>query len=238
MKYEVKNELQGFPWWSSGEESASQCGGHRFYPWSGKIPHATGQLSSCTTSTEPRACAPQREKPAQWDALVLPLESNPCSLQLEKACAQQRRPSTAKNKQINIITEEYFLQDDLLFFSCTFISYSVPTKQLEVREMLIKLVEWTLFHSSDTTFLLKHYIFPGHFGGGEGKGDKATSWLPGTAAKKPDHTLPVWHVTGTRTCAMAIRGGDALGWAPRLTFLASSSTLSSGPHSAVHMGTS
>jgi len=55
MKNGVKNELQGFPWWFSGKESASQCGGHRFYPWSGKIPHATGQLSPRTTTTEPRS---------------------------------------------------------------------------------------------------------------------------------------------------------------------------------------
>ena len=29
--------------------------GHRFDPWSGKIPHATGQLSPCATTTEPFA---------------------------------------------------------------------------------------------------------------------------------------------------------------------------------------
>ena len=34
-------------------ESACQCRGHRFEPWSGKIPHATEQLSSCATTTEP-----------------------------------------------------------------------------------------------------------------------------------------------------------------------------------------
>ena len=34
-------------------ESACQCRGHRFNPWSRKIPHATEQLSPCTTTTEP-----------------------------------------------------------------------------------------------------------------------------------------------------------------------------------------
>ena len=29
--------------------------GHRFDPWSGEIPHATGQLSPCATTTEPFA---------------------------------------------------------------------------------------------------------------------------------------------------------------------------------------
>ena len=43
------------PWWRSGQESACQCRGHGFEPWSGKIPHATEQLSPCTTTTEP-AC--------------------------------------------------------------------------------------------------------------------------------------------------------------------------------------
>ena len=45
--------FMGLPWWRSGEESACQCRGHRFEPWSGKIPHAAEQLSSCATTTEP-----------------------------------------------------------------------------------------------------------------------------------------------------------------------------------------
>ena len=42
---------------------------------------------------EPVLC---NEKPLQWKARMLQLESNPCSPQLEKACVQQRRPSAAK----------------------------------------------------------------------------------------------------------------------------------------------
>ena len=30
------------PWWSSDEGFACQCRGHRFDPWSRKIPRATG----------------------------------------------------------------------------------------------------------------------------------------------------------------------------------------------------
>ena len=69
-------------------------------------------LSPCATTTEarvPRACAPQQEKPPQWEACapqwrVAPahcttMKSNPYSLQLEKARAQQQRPNTAKNKK-------------------------------------------------------------------------------------------------------------------------------------------
>ena len=39
--------------WLSGGESASQCRGHGFDPWSEKIPHAAEQLSPCATTTEP-----------------------------------------------------------------------------------------------------------------------------------------------------------------------------------------
>ena len=35
---------RAFPWWRSGGESACQCRGHGFEPWSGKIPHAAEQL--------------------------------------------------------------------------------------------------------------------------------------------------------------------------------------------------
>ena len=57
--------------------------GTRFDPCSGKIPHAEGQLSPCTTTTEPahpRARALQQEKPLQWEARAP---------QLEKAHTQQ-----------------------------------------------------------------------------------------------------------------------------------------------------
>ena len=44
---------QGLPWWRSGWESACQCRGHGFEPWSGKIPHAVEQLGPWATITEP-----------------------------------------------------------------------------------------------------------------------------------------------------------------------------------------
>ena len=51
-----KKENSGLPWWSSGYESACQCQGRRFDPWSGKIPHAAEQLSPCATTIEPACC--------------------------------------------------------------------------------------------------------------------------------------------------------------------------------------
>ena len=49
----IKIYYFGLPWWCSCQESACQWRGHGFEPWSGKIPHATEQLSLCTTTTEP-----------------------------------------------------------------------------------------------------------------------------------------------------------------------------------------
>jgi len=45
-----KKRKNGLPWWSGGSESVFQCRGHRFKPLSGKVPHATGQLSPWTTT--------------------------------------------------------------------------------------------------------------------------------------------------------------------------------------------
>ena len=45
--------IEGLPWWHSGWESACQCRGQGFDPWSRKIPHPAEQLSPCTTTTEP-----------------------------------------------------------------------------------------------------------------------------------------------------------------------------------------
>ena len=48
----------GLPWWRSGWESACQCRGHGFEPWSGKIPHAAEQLGPWATVTEPAHLEP------------------------------------------------------------------------------------------------------------------------------------------------------------------------------------
>ena len=40
----LKMATGGLPWWRSGWESACQCRGRGFEPWSGRIPHAAEQL--------------------------------------------------------------------------------------------------------------------------------------------------------------------------------------------------
>ena len=103
----LKKSPMGLPWWHNGWESACQCRGHGFEPWSGKIPHAAEQLGPCTTTTEP-----SRHKywsPCAWSPCSATGEaaavrgprtevrSSPCSPQLERAQAQQQRPNAAKN---------------------------------------------------------------------------------------------------------------------------------------------
>ena len=59
VRIDIKMSIVGLPWWRSGWESACQCRGHRFEPWSGKIPHAAGQLGPWATITEPARLEPE-----------------------------------------------------------------------------------------------------------------------------------------------------------------------------------
>ena len=71
----------GLPWWRSGWESACQCRGHGFEPWSGKIPHAAEQLGPWAATTEPARLEPvlrnkrgcDSERPAHRDEEWPPL---------------------------------------------------------------------------------------------------------------------------------------------------------------------
>ena len=86
----IKNDISGLPWWRSGWESACQCRGHGFEPWSGKIPHATERLGPWATVTEPVCLEPvlrnkrgrDSERPAhrdeEWSPLATTRES-PCT---------------------------------------------------------------------------------------------------------------------------------------------------------------
>ena len=122
-----KEGTRGLAWWHSGKESSCKCSGHRFDPWSGKIPHASEQLSPCATTTEPgkphywaqvlqllnpehpRARAPQREKPRQWEACTLQLERwAPIPVMRESPCSHED-PAQPKLNQFNyffLIKEE------------------------------------------------------------------------------------------------------------------------------------
>ena len=58
---------------------------------------ASGQLNLCDTTIEP-ACSKPHAPPREATAMRSPCKSDPCSLQLEKVCTKQRRPSTTENK--------------------------------------------------------------------------------------------------------------------------------------------
>jgi len=50
VEYDLGQRINplGLLWWLNGKETAWQCRRYRFDLWSGKISHATGQLSSCS----------------------------------------------------------------------------------------------------------------------------------------------------------------------------------------------
>jgi len=90
-------------WWSSGKESACQFRACGFDAWSGKIPHATGQLSPCSTTAEP----------------VLSNERNPtmrssCTAARERLCTAMKTQHS-KKMFINIPCVAYvkFLLDSI-----------------------------------------------------------------------------------------------------------------------------
>ena len=58
IKYLNIRKRIGLRWWSSGWESACQSWGHGFNPWSGRIPHATEQLSLYPTTCQICALEP------------------------------------------------------------------------------------------------------------------------------------------------------------------------------------
>ena len=86
----IKLICVGLPWWCSGWESACQCRGQGFEPWSGKIPHAPEQLGPWATIAEPARLEPvlrnrrgrDSERPAhrdeEWPPLATVRES-PCT---------------------------------------------------------------------------------------------------------------------------------------------------------------
>ena len=78
----IKNP-QGLPLWCSGWESACQCRGHEFEPWSGKIPHATEQLGPWAPTTEPAHLEPVLRNKRGHDS--------------EEACAPRWRVAPARH---------------------------------------------------------------------------------------------------------------------------------------------
>ena len=96
------NSLQvGLPWWCSGWESACQCGGHGFEPWSGRIPCAAEQVGPWATIAEPARLEPvfrnergrDGEGPARHDE-----EWPPLAATREKPSHRGEDPTQPKKK--------------------------------------------------------------------------------------------------------------------------------------------
>ena len=125
---QFRNIIHRLHLWSSGEESACQCTGLGFDPWSGKIPHASGHEAWEPWLLKPvhhGAHGPQWERPPQGEAGPSQLESNPCSPQLKDTCRQQPIPSVTKKKRIKRKTNIICFTDKHLMTQTTSSSPSI-----------------------------------------------------------------------------------------------------------------
>lgn len=86
------------------------------------------------------AHAPQQKTSRQWKVHVPPLENRPCLLQIEKARAQQQKPSRAKIKINKNFKNEVVLVEEI-----------VVTEEGEEEEEEMGQFHWIL--SSATIFL-------------------------------------------------------------------------------------
>ena len=111
MSYSFPQELSGLksksglPWRRSGKNPPANAGDAGSSPGPGRshIPRATKPVRHNYWACASGACAPQQERPPQWEAAT---KSSPRSLQLEKAHAEQQRPNAAKNKINNFLKIE------------------------------------------------------------------------------------------------------------------------------------
>ena len=133
--------VAGLLWWLSGKESTCQWKRHGFSLWSGKILHVVEQLTkpvshsywacslepgSCSywahvphlmKPMSPRAHALQQKKPLQWETHAPQLQSDLCSLQLDRSpCGSE---DSAQHKEI-------FFKKWLLPTHTFFSSLSIP----------------------------------------------------------------------------------------------------------------
>ena len=101
LKFTLKMSV-GLPWWRSGWESACQCRGHGFKPWSGRIPHVAEQLGPWATTTELVRLEPvlhnkrgrDSERPAHRDEEWPPLAGT-----RESPCTEMKTQQSHKKKK-------------------------------------------------------------------------------------------------------------------------------------------
>ena len=122
--------------------------GRSHMPWRNYacVPQLLNPLAAASEAHVPRPCAPQQEGPSQQAAHALSLESNRCSLPLEKARVQQWGPSAVKNKIKKLINwkKGFFIE-----MSC---GTAIPLWGIYPKEMESDLEEIAVLPSS-----LQHY---------------------------------------------------------------------------------
>ena len=159
--------VEGLPWWLSGNESACQCRRQGFDPWSGKIPHATEQVSPGATTTEPARWSPGATT-AEAQGAPEPMlhktghhKEKPHSNE-RWPCSQQRGPRAAKNKIANKWCWEK-KDSHMQNYETGPLSYTIQKKHkmikdFNVRPETIKVLEenqkYTLWHQSWRWFFL------------------------------------------------------------------------------------
>ena len=107
IENDITKIIVGLPWWCSGWESACQCRGHGFEPWSGKIPHAVEQLGPWATTTEPVRLEPvlrskrgcDSERPAHHDEEWPPLAATRGSPRTETKTQHSQKKKKKKKKK-------------------------------------------------------------------------------------------------------------------------------------------
>ena len=127
-----KFTVTGLPWWRSGWESACQCRGHGFEPWSGKIPHAAEQLGPWATITEPAHLEPvlrnkrgrDSERPAHHDEEWTPLATTRESPHTETKTQHSRKNKINSQWLIKRIKHKTYREMKIFFKNYyTFILY-------------------------------------------------------------------------------------------------------------------
>ena len=138
----------GLPWWRSGWESACQCRGHGFEPWSGKIPHAAEQLGPWATTTEPARLEPvlrnrrgrDSERPARCDEEWPPLATTRESPRAETKTQHSQKKKGGCRKRGGVFFTKECQQISVRFKNCHLVTLSELTESCKNHQWILKLL--------------------------------------------------------------------------------------------------
>ena len=124
IDFSAKFKISGLPWWYSRLESACQYREHGFDSWSGKIPHAMGQISPEPQLLKPEGpSASTREAKAMRSLCTTTREQSLLVATREKSEQQQRLPTDKKKISKSVIKRHTEYQTSFLL---CFISQPFP----------------------------------------------------------------------------------------------------------------